>query len=388
MNKTILTLTILTIFNFKIVAQDCFSLPPDQSDFCWAKKFLSNSPLHDNLDNSYLKYNIGVNEYYPKGKNVPWGGYYMPLINGGIATRWQVSENSHPTTTTLLTWDKVQKMTIDEIAKLSPSEKMDIYMGNKDFGITKNELTRRGPERSNVESWEGFCNGIRLAGASFTEPQKEILVKSKSGEEIFIKFLPADLKALGGAVYYYNEWYTSLGENNKRKPNAAYFDILLRFVLGNQQRNFFLDIKAGSQKWNETIVGYKREIVKANTSIPQNLIAQGIKQIIDVRTTLYLLGEIGFSETNSQTVPLIENRQLVNTWTTNYKLYVNEENEIVDGKWEKFDLQPINTYLEYPDYVWFGGGKGTDDLVDSTRGDNNVLLSFFEVQNLFYLSIK
>lgn len=388
MNKTILIFTILAFLHFKLIAQDCKALAPDESDFCWSKKFLSNSPLHDNLDSSYLKYNIGINEYYPKGNNVPWGGYYMPLMNGGISTRWQISENSHPTSTTLLKWDKVQKMSTDEIAKLSPAEKMDIYMGNKNFVITKNELERRGPERSNVEDWEGFCNGIRLAGVSFPEPQKEILVKSKTGEEIFVKFLPADLKALGGAVYYYNEWYAALGENNKRQPNAAYFDVLLRFVLGNQHRPFFLDIKAGSQKWNETIVGYKREVVSADNTIPQDLTPQGIKQIINVRTTLFLLGEIGFSEANSQTVPLIESKQLVNTWTTNYKLYVNDTNEIVNGKWEKFDLQPTHTYLEYPDYVWFGGGKGTDDLVDNNRSDNNVLLSFFEVQNLFYLSIK
>ena len=388
MIKTTLPFVFMTFLSLKLFAQDCNSLPPDKSDFCWVKKFLTNSPLHDNLDNSYLKYNIGINDYYPKGNNVPWGGYYMPLINGGITTRWQVSESSHPTTSTLLTWDKVQKMTIDEIAKLSPSEKMDIYMGNKDFNITKNELTRRGPERTNVQGWEGFCNGIRLAGVSLPEPIKEILVKSKSGDEIFIKFLPADLKALGGAAYYYNEWYASLGENNKRKPNAAYFDILLRFVLGNQHRNFFLDIKQGSQKWNETIVGYKREIVKTNNSISQELSSQGVKTIVDIRTTLYLLGEIGFSEANSQTTPLIENRQLVNTWTTNYRLFVNENNEIIDGKWEKFDLQPTNIFLEYPDYVWFGGGKGTDDLVDNNRVDNNVLLNFFEVQNLFFLSTK
>jgi hypothetical protein len=189
-------------------------------------------------------------------------------------------------------------------------------------------------------------------------------------------------------VYYYNEWYASLGENNKRKPNAAYFDILLRFVLGNQHRNFFLDIKKGSQKWNETIVGYKREIVKTSSNVAQDLSAQGVKTIVDIRTTLYLLGEIGFSEANAQTIPLIENKQLVNTWTTNYRLFVNQNNEIIDGKWEKFDQQLTNVFLEYPDYVWFGGGKGTDDLVDNNRADNNVLLNFFEVQNLFFLSVK
>jgi hypothetical protein len=379
---------VLVLTGVKMTPQDCNVLAGDKADLCWLNKFLSNSPLHDNLDNSYFKYNVGKNEYYPTGTAIPWGGYYMPLINGGIATRWQISGNTHVTTTTLLTWDRIQKMTVDEISKVSPSEKMDIYMGNKNFDITQNELKRRGPERGNVEGWEGFCNGIRLAGVLLPEPQKDIIVKSRSGEEIFVKFSPADLKALGGAVYYYTEWYTSFGENNKRKPSAAYFDIMLRNVMGNQHRNFFLDIKSGEQKWNETIVGYKREIVKVSNINSSDNFSEEIKRIVDVRVQLYLLGEIGFSEANAPTIALIGNKQLVKRWTTNYKLYVNENNEIIDGKWDRFDSQPSDNFLEYPDYVWLGAGKGTDDLVDENKKDNNVLLSFFEVQNLFYLSIK
>lgn len=388
MKKLLVLLIVSIALTTNIFSQDCNSLEPDKSDLCWIKKFLTNSPIHENFDSSFLKYNIGINEYYPKGSDVPWGGYYMPLINGGISTRWQISDDSYPKTTNLLTWERIKSMSIDEISKLSPSEKMDIYMGNKDFSITKNELTRRGPERNNVQGWEGFCNGIRLAGASFPEPKKDILVKSKSGDEIFVKFLPADLKALGGAVYYYNEWYAALGENNKRKPNAGNFDVMLRLALGNQKRSFFLDVELGEPKFNETVVGYKREIVRESPAASQELTSLGIKKVVDVRTTLYLLGEIGFRQANSMTVPLIENRELINSWVTNYKLYINENNEIIDGKWERFDAQPNYSFLEYPDYVWFGSGKGTDDLVSSTRFDNNVLLSFFEVQNLFYLSVK
>jgi hypothetical protein len=311
----------------------------------------------------------------------------MPLLSGGLCTRWQLSPSTHPTTSSILTWQQVQEMDVEAISKLSPSEKMDIYLGYKDFRITKNELTRRGPERSNVLGWEGFCNGVRLAGVLLPEPEKDILVKSQSGDEIYIQFSPADLKALGGAVYYYTQWYASLGENNKRKPNAGYFDMLLRFAIGNQNRCFFIDIQPGEQKWNETVVGYKRELIN-QTVASAELRTRGITKIINVKTTLYLLGEIGINQSNSLTKPFIEAHQLVNTWETNYLLYVNDNNEIIDGEWKKFDPNPSHMFLNYPDYIWLGSGKGTDEVTIGNRNDNNSLLPFLEVQNLFLLSVN
>lgn len=367
---------------------NCNSLAPDQSDFCWIKKFLANSPLHDVFDSSFLKYNVGNDAYYPKGDYVPWSGYYMPLKEGGIATRWRTAHSSHPATSTLLTWEQVRNMSVEDIANLSPSEKMDIFMGHKDFGITKNELTRRGPERANVQGWEGFCNGIRLAGAIFPEPKHDILVKSKSGEEIYILFFPADLKALGGAVYYYTEYYASLGENNKRRPNAGYFDILLRYCLGNQQRPFFLDIESSEQKWNETIVGFKREVLAERLPLGTDNAPAGASKVVPVRTTIYLLGELSYEHVNELTQPLIEKKELVTPWVTNYLLFINPNHEILDGRFTKFDINTEFRFLDYPDYVWLGGGKGTDELVIGSRSDNNVLLPFFEVQNLFIMSIK
>ncbi|WP_298541890.1 hypothetical protein [uncultured Aquimarina sp.] len=379
--KKIIFVILLTITKISF-SQNCNELNGSESDFCWVKTFLINSPIIDKLDNKFLNYNYGVNNYYPKGSYVPWGGYYMPLLNGGIATRWQISDTYHPKSNSLLTWDEVKKMSQDEISKLSPSEKMDIYMGNKDFAITKNELTRRGPERSNVESWEGFCNGIRLAGAMLPEPKHSVTVKSKSPDNIFIRFDKADLKALGGAVYYYTEYYASLGENNKRKPDAGQFDILLRYMLGYNKRPFFMDIKKGEEKWNETIVGYERKIIKEENH------QENTNKTITIRTVLYLLGEIGFDEMNSYTSTEIENKKYVGKWVYNYTLEVNGNDEIIEGDWKK-DSETTNLFSAYfPDYVWFGGGKGLDELYLENRYDNNPLLPFFEVQNLFFLSIK
>lgn len=378
MKSSIIILIFLT--SNLVFSQDCNQLEGDESDFCWVETFLINSPIIDKFDAQFLKYDFGSNKYYPKGSYVPWGGYYMPLSNGGLATRWKVSNTSHPESDSLLTWDQVKGMSEEDIAKLSPSEKMDIYLGNKNFGITKNELIRRGPERDNIQNWEGFCNGIRLAGAMLPEPKKSIKVRSKSADKIFIEFDKADIKALGGAAYYYTEYYASLGENNSRKPNAGQFDILLRYMLGENKRSFFLDVKEGDQKWNETIVGYEREIMKEEVI--------EAKKYITIKSTLYLLGEISFDEMNTYTSSEIENKNYVNKWVYNYVLEVNMNKEIIGSNWirDENTSNPFRAY--YPDYVWFGGGKGLDELFIDDRFDNNPLLPFFEVQNLFYLSIK
>lgn len=404
MKKTIVTTTFLFLLTIMGNSQNCNTLTGSQSDLCYVKQFLINSPIHDSLDESYFTYTKGLNEYHPKGKSVPWGGFYMPLYRGGIANRWKISASSFPKSTSLHTWQQIQQMSMDDIAKLSPAEKMDIYLGNTDFRITKNELKYRGPERLiintstvngasrtdtvRVESWEGFCNGVRLAGALFPEPEKEIVVKSyDANSNIFVRFYPTDLKALGGATCFFPQWYSSLGENNKRQPDAGMFDVLLREVLGKQHRTFFLDVNDSEQKWNESVVGYKREIMNetivtaATTGLPANT-----RKIIKIRLTLHLLGELPMSD--KPTCAGIQDKTLTVPWTTEYKLYVDANNKILSGKWEKFDTQNYDHYLNYPDYVWFGGGVGVDNLDMYSNQGGNKYLSFLEVQNLIMMSAK
>ncbi|MEO5666706.1 MAG: hypothetical protein ABIR96_01470, partial [Bdellovibrionota bacterium] len=149
----------------------------------------------------------------------PWAGNYFPMMNGGLANRWHLRKAVEKTLDmaedgTQLSSDavkaKIKAMKPEELANLSPAEKMDIYSGNYDFRITKHELKARGPQRrSPPEDWEGFCNGMRAAGICQPEPRKPILVKNADGVEV--PFDPSDVKGLAGASYFYTEKYSAMG---------------------------------------------------------------------------------------------------------------------------------------------------------------------------------
>ncbi len=398
MKQTYLAVLLGSLLALRSAAQDCSSLHIDQADLCYVKKFLIHSPQHDSLQESYLTYTKGLNEYHPNARQAPWGGYYMPLLQGGLATRWMQTPAGHPHSDSLLTWAQVQQMSVEAIAALSPAEKMDIYLGYTDFRITKNELLHRGPERLllrqvvesgvartdtvRVQAWEGFCNGMRLAGAWLPEPERTITVKSyDTASEIYVRFYPADLKALAAASCFYAQWYASVGENNSRMPDAGTFDILLREVLGRQKRTFFVDVKQGEEKWNESVVGYKREIMK-ESAVATLLTAMppATKKTVDIRLTLHLLGELPLN--NNATAAGIANKTLTKARTIEYRLYVDQNNRIVGGKWEKFDTQNYPSYLKYPDYIWLAGGVGVDQLPMYATQGGNPHLSYLEVQNL------
>ncbi|MBK8658101.1 MAG: hypothetical protein IPN22_04310 [Bacteroidetes bacterium] len=399
MKQTYLLTLLCSLLALRAAAQDCSSLHIDQSDLCYVKKFLIHSPQHDSLQESYLTYTKGLNEYHPKAQQAPWGGNYMPLLQGGLATRWTQTPSSHPHSDSLLSWAQVQQMSIAEIAALSPAEKMDIYLGYSDFRITRNELLHRGPERLlirnvvvesgvarpdtvRVQAREGFCDGMRLAGAWLPEPERTITVQSyDTSSDIYVRFYPADLKALAAASCFYAQWYASVGENNSRMPDAGTFDILLREVLGRQKRTFFVDVKQGEEKWNESVVGYKREVLKESTvTALLTGMPPATKKAVDVRLTLHLLGELPLN--NNATAAGIANKTLTKTRITQYRLYVDQNNRIVGGKWQKLDTQNYSNYLQYPDYIWLAGGVGVDQQPMYATQGGNPHLSYFEVQNL------
>jgi hypothetical protein len=367
----------------------------DKKEIDNLKAFYLNSPIHDSLEISLFNYKNGNSDYYPIGKYVPWGSYYMPLKYGGLATRWKISEQSYPTSKTLYTWADIKKMSIEQIAKLSPAEKMDIYLGDTSFVITKNELKYRGPERDSVpKGWEGFCNGMRAAGALLPEPEHEIIVRTKcitdtvthNFDSIYIKFYPADLKALAGANNYWVDWVLTLGENNKIIPNAGLFDIVLRDALGRQKRTFFIDVMPGDQKWNESIVGYKRRIINEQTVNQSSIYPNGTTKSINIDLTLYQLDEQKLSD--EPTVPKIQNHQLTTTWIANYKLFVNSSNQIVGGRWEKYyKLNEPEKFITGPDYMWLAAGSGTDD-VHKLPDAGNPFLHFSDIEKLILYSVK
>lgn len=333
----------------------------------------------------YVQYNYGPEDKNLNEKLAPWAGNYMAMQKGGITARWKQGPRTYASRTLDMTDQnqflsvnqtlaRIKKMTPEQIDLLSPSEKYDIFVSDYEFWSTEYERFQRGPLRElKPQSWEGFCNGMRAAGICTKEPTKKIIVQNKEG--ISVPFEPADIKALLGAAYFYVEKYAQIGENNYISSlevdlNPAIFDLAIRTFI-NSGKAFIIDsdgrVKNGSSEiWNESVVGYTRSTSQPRSLMPDEQVGYN-RLAVDVSLTIHLLGEVDIETSNRRTQHLVANRKLTNEMNVAYTLYLDEQGQIVSGKW----LSKKN-----PDFVWFAGGKGTDAAqlkYDGTHAGNRNL---------------
>lgn len=362
-NKTLKSVCLLATLCLtgEVFAQDF------NTDLNWLNQALRNAKQTVRSIGKFQKYNTGKEDYSFPDEKAPWGANYYPMTDNGIANRWQIGWEKKEglggdTLNDLLTEGRAKDLSTEAISYLSPSEKLDLYLGNYDFKITKRELRSRGPLRKpEPKGWEGFCNGVRIAGVLAPEPIKAITVENADGMQI--EFQPSDLKALAGAAHFYVEVYNQIGSptrsgENKNLPNAGVFDIALRTMLGENERGFVIDVHKGSEIWNETLMGYDREISEeTKTTASEKREFNGATKKVTVDLTYRALGEFRIEGSNGYT----RNRTVreSNVFRAKYDLYLDSRGNIVDGEWVSG---------RYPDFAWFGFGAG--DQKHSRRGQN------------------
>jgi hypothetical protein len=412
---------ILLISNFTEISGQCNIGTCEQnvcSEFskqlCWFKNQVcfdfyipkrdKSYKIGDDSINRYTKYNVGSNSIYLDKKNTAWGGNWFACQYGGIGRKWQISSETPYSRIEDLKWDNIKNMSANDLALLSPAEKLDVFLGYADFRISSYELKLRGPYRQDQSDngWCGFCNGSRAAGALLSEPVKSVTVKSKADNNISITFYPADIKALAGASYNYTEdnKTIALGTNldpdkPKCDPSPAMLDIILRMYLGQYKLPFFLDSKDNGEKWNETVLGYDRTIVKKANPVAADHAPQGTMKVITINVSIYAQDEVPIVLINKPTLEQMANKEVatktlpgwtqpwVKTIKVKYKLFVDQNNKIIDGVWIEGAL----------DYIWIAAGRGVDELhsysnqSEVTKGYNgNKYLSFDAILELVKLS--
>lgn len=390
--KSSLLIFALALLTTNLYSQPCGTLASNfDNDLCWFKNFVRPQlGIPNETATLYQTHSHGKSSHTLTNEKAPWGGNYFAWTSGGLSTRWGAfsQEPKYPISNQL-DYNRVTTMTTDQIARLSPSEKLDIYLGYKDFRITKHELKNRGPETNNIQSWEGFCNGVRAAGALTPEPIKTIIVKSPDGKDV--KFFPADLKILIGATYFYldNLGYGQVGSNNSIAPNAGVFDIALRLLVGDKEKVFFFDNNQSDQIWNHSVIGYSRTVTEDIRPARQGeTFPNSASKAVSYKLTLYHMGETTLEDMNSPTKPRISNLSpcCVEQEVYTYTLYLDADNKIVEGRWHN-NL--------YPDAVWFANGKGDDQNhspslgIDPNTGKTyrgNANLSFDKILELVKLS--
>ncbi len=272
-------------------------------------------------------------------------------------------------------------MSKEEINLLSPIEKYDLLLGNYKFTATKHELYFRGPLRNSptLADWEGFCNGVRCAGIHLPEPTEPIVVKNRDGLDI--TFQPADLKALSGASFFFVNKYSQMGNPTQNdaiaadQPNPAIFDLALRYFIAEKQMPFVIDSHLGDEIWNESVVGFTRQIQDAGALSPLELVQYPEAQSkVNIKVVLSSLAEISIEESNRSTEKAVADGKLHNDIPMEYTLYLDAQKNAIGGSWAKAPT------VDGVDFLWFSGSQGTDSK--NPQGNGNKNLSFKVIKKL------
>lgn len=169
----------------------------------------------------------------------PWGGSFWPLIGGGVANTYHNKDNTIFVTTFFenLLWQenykdwkkrretvypRIYELDEKELAKLAPSEKYDLLLGDTNFDLTHRTwdfverwgkgkkwefLTKielpdgyRIPDASKLMAiWEGICHGWALGAGYTPRPEKTVYYTLPNGKRMPI--YPSDLNALASLMW-------------------------------------------------------------------------------------------------------------------------------------------------------------------------------------------
>ncbi len=327
-------------------------------------------------------------------KRLPWTDTYWPKNKGGIAYRWQTDE-SH--TYTSPTYDAALEMSEEALAKLSPTEKYDLYAGNKAYTLTHRI---KAENRKEETDWQGYCHGWTQASIHFDEPQPVVMTNA---DGLRIPFGSSDIKALltyfqGEVVHSqfsveqlpFKQEVTMIGSlctsNKSSDPacadvNPGAFHVIMTNMVGIRSEAFGIDATTTAQKWNQPVHTYASQVLER--WIPETE-DPNIVEAVGVRSAVTYTAEIEPQWQATTGTSLHSDH----TKTYHYVLYLDSEKKITGGEWaiplqdgslatfeqlreyfvesdENGDGEPDNTsemvdglmwqYFDIPDYAWVQG---------------------------------
>lgn len=273
---------------------------------------------------------------------IPWTDSYWPSNQGGIAARWNSSHRTgfgyNPPSV-----ESIRRMSIDDLAKLSPAEKYDIYVGSYDFPTVRRERNRTRP---GMADWEGICHGWAPAAINYSEPRPVVL---RGAGGINVPFGSSDIKGLlsyyqgeitGAAVRSLGARCNTTGGRERpecRDINAGAFHVVLTNQIGLLKKSFVADVTRDLQVWNQPVHGFSTRVLGDHG--PSLGAAPGTVKEIRVETSMTYSQEV-----QPQWGPLVGTAGHSDTTKVyRYRVELNSRNEIIGGEWEQDDR---------PDFLW------------------------------------
>ncbi len=259
-------------------------------------------------------------------------------------------------------------LTQDQIDRLSPSEKFDLYKGDSNWTLTKLERDRtKVMTKKSIPEWWGLCHAWAPATIMYDSPDK-VIVKGKNGHSI--PFYASDIKALltynihlfgkKKKTYFLGSRcnvslptavkYLSLGIINETRylnmvknekcndmdPGAVH--VALANLLGNKKLGLVMDMSRGLEVWNQGVYAFRSTVEK--TSKRRKLTWKGIKII---GRTHRITTQVTWVEGIPPTKVRVSANKGLSTITYKYEIDTDEDGDIIGGKW----LQS-----KRPDFFW------------------------------------
>lgn len=287
----------------------------------------------------------------------------------------------------------------EELDKLSPTEKYDIYKwmqsGNDNsMTLTKDVLDHTNPYDA---FWEGVCHGWTSAALEFKEP----IPQSFTGQGITLNFGSSDLKAL--LSYYHaaitknwiankkvatgrvgercdvafseHAWFIKDGKEyyktikngrvytNPVPPdcvdtNPGAFHIVISNMIGLRNEGFSAEMVRDKEVWNQPVYKYETTVENTTYALRRNA-TRGTAKQIKVKTIVYYANDGGrmywrddgsddefyawWNPTNGTANYRFASKEL------RYWLDLNGQGEIIGGQWLSY---------ERPDFLWLKKTKG------------------------------
>lgn len=316
----------------------------------------------------------------------PWSDTYWPENKGGISYRWQRHEAFGRT----LAPDELAQMDPEDISKLSPAEKYDLYLGATDWPLT----TRVHSETSPTEaSWTGYCHGWAPASMQFPEPAP-ITVTNPEGVEV--RFGSSDIKAL--LTYYtgqvlptehsldvlpFGVYSRGVGSNcghgradlpQCHDVNPGSLHLMLGNLIGLRAEGFVMDVDPTYEKWNQPVFAYRSEVLSrrapsvgaAETAVEEVLVVSDVQWGMEI--------EPRWEPTVSTEHNSTEGRRLI------YTVELDSSGEVVGGQWVlRTDEGEFLTMAAAWHYLiaWDQDGDGQTDL---TRDEaSRIIFEWFPI---------
>jgi hypothetical protein len=217
----------------------------------------------------------------------PWSDDYWALYLGVLGKRYATGSGFPSSTDWKVNFDFIQRNPAaavlaggdqNAINRLSPSEKYDILVGDRQFSLTKQmwEEGRGYYERSGqVEMWMGICHGWAPAAYMLPRPVNAVIALAADGQTR-LTFYPSDIKALASLLWAKASPRVRFigGRCNDKNPqtdpqtgrilaqhcfdtNPGTWHLAMINQIGVSQRSMVMDATYDYEVWNQPVLAYR-----------------------------------------------------------------------------------------------------------------------------------